>query len=176
METAILTKIYENQIIANIKQKNLTPLEMAHLIDEYLKQQQANGVKLDDIEKNLGISKRILYKYRSILKLPKETLEKYQDKLSFEQMSIISYSVKDKEKVDEVMEETVAKNIPSDKLVYKVSEINDAGKISKHIIAEVQKLHLWAIGMSERIKPLPRDDQKRVREAIEDLIAELNKV
>lgn len=176
MEADTLGKIFENEIIANIKERNLTPLELAHLIDEYMANQMAKGVKLQEIEERLGISKRVLYKYKSLLKLPKDTLEKFQDKLSFEQMSIVSYSVKDKSKIPEVLEEVAAQQIPSNELVYRVAEINDKGKISKHIISEIQREMIWASGLRARVMKLPREDQKKIREEIEDLVIKLNGV
>lgn len=176
MEREMLAKIYENQIIANIKQKNLTAYEMAVLIDEYLTAQIAKGVKLEAIEQKLGITKRVLYKYRSILKLPKETIAQYKDTLSFEQMSIITYSLKDKSKVKDVMDDVVEHSIPSNKLLYKVAELNDKGKVIKHIIGEIYKLIEWAGELKPRVKALPIDKQKEVREAIEDLVNKLNEV
>lgn len=176
MEEKTLTKITENEIIANIRHKNLTAWEMAHLIDEYLTTQLKHGVKLVEIEKKLGITKRVLYKYKSLLKIPKEVAEKYQDKLSFEQMSVISYSVKDKSKLGEVLEEALEKDIPSNRLVYKVAEINDKTKIAKHIIYEIQKQVVWAIGLQSRIASLPSEDQKSIREEVETLIDKLNGV
>lgn len=176
MESETLGKIFENEIIANIKERNLTPLELAHLIDEYMSGQMAKGVKVREIEDRLGISKRILYKYKSLLKLPKETIEKFEDKLSFEQMSIVSYSVKDKEKIPEVLEEVAREQIPSNELVYRVAEINDKGKISKHILMEIQREMIWASGLRDRVLKLPREDQKKIREEIEDLVFKLNGV
>jgi uncharacterized protein YfkK (UPF0435 family) len=174
MENDTLSKIYENELIANAKRNNLSPIEMAHLVDEYLKIEIAKGTKLSEIEKRLCMTKRVLYKYRSILKLPAETLAKYKDKLSFEQMSIVSYSVKDKSKIPEVLEQVAIDNTPSNELVYKVAEINDKAKIASHILGELHRMQLWVIGLKDKVKKMPPSEQKRVRESIEDLVGKLN--
>jgi len=141
-----------------------------------MKDQQKRGIKLEEIEQKLGVTKRVLYKYRSILKLPKETMAKYKDKLSFEQMSIVTYSVKDKARIPEVLEEVAEQQIPSNELVYRVAEINDKAKIAKHLQFEIQRQQLWAIGLKARVAKLPRDQQKSIREEIEDLVNKLEGV
>lgn len=174
MESETLNKIYENEIVAHIKRHNLSPFELATLIDEYLKSEIGKGTPLSEIEKRLGMSKRVLYKYRSVLKLPKATIEKYKDRLSFEQMSVVTYSVKDKTKLGEVLEETAINNTPSRELVYKVAEINNKEKIGSHIINELQRMQVWAMGLKDRLKKLPPTEQKRIRETIEELVNKLN--
>ena len=176
MEKETLTKVFENEIISNIRHKNLSPYEMAQLIDEYLKSEQAQGRKLEDIEKNLGITKRVLYKYRSILKLPKETIDEYKDTLSFEQMSVITYSVRDKDKVPEVLRQAAEENIPSKELVYRVAEINDKSKVSKHIKNEVARMTRWAKLLKVRVNKLPVSEQKQVREMVEEMVNLLNAI
>lgn len=176
MEKDTLLKVVENEIITNLKHRSLTPLEMAELIDDYLTDQIKAGVKLEEIEQKLGVTKRVLYKYRSLLKLPKETMAKYKDKLSFEQMSIVTYSVKDKAKIPQVLEEVTKEQIPSNELVYRVAEINDKTLVSKHILGEIERHQIWAIGLKARVSKLPRPDQKRIREAVEDLVIKLNGV
>jgi hypothetical protein len=176
MENDVLSKVFENEIMANAKRNNLSPIEFATLIDDYLKIEIDKGTKLSAIEKKLGISKRVLYKYRSILKLPKETLDKFKGRLSFEQMSIVSYSIKDKSKIPEVLEQVAIDHTPSNELVYKVAEINDKTKIASHILSELQRIQVWVIGLKDRVKKMPTGEQKKVRESIEVLVGKLNGV
>lgn len=176
MEDETKLKLIENEIVSNVKHQNLNAYEMAVVIDEYLKMQQARNMSLKQIEQKLGISLRVIYKYRSILKVPKQTLDKFKTQLSFEQISNVSYSLKDKSKMEDVLQDAVDNHIDSKQLLYYVAEKNDSKKIGTHVINELFRFHKRLANYAKIIVKLPPEQQKRAREICEDIVLELSKI
>ena len=176
MEQTTQNKIYENELLSNLKGNKLEPIEMAQLIDEYLKSQQKLGITIKQIEVKLGTSARVLYKYRAMLKMPKKVLDKYKDCLSFETLSTVAYSLKNKDNLEETLEEIKDKGIKSKQSSYFIAEKNDKNKVCEHILKELREMIAFSRDLQSNIKNLVPEQQKRVRETCDDLVNELNKV
>lgn len=156
-------KLIYNALIDGYKRKKISKYELAVITKKYMDAQFKKGKKLEDIEKELGVGKKELYRCTSLLKLDKKTINQLSEFVTLDKLSRILYSLKDKEKIEEVVKEVHTKKLNTTQTEYYVAEVNDPYKVGSHFLTIMSRFMLEIEKFKKKTKGASAEQQAKIK-------------
>lgn len=181
LEKVTLEKLYTNELRIQIHRRNLDAIEIAKVFKHLLEIKKGyKDYRLEKVEAELGIKKKEIYRYMSILKLPEADLKELSKTMTLDKISRVTYNLKEKDKdtITKVVHQLAAKGKNSREVERGVAVINNPARIYEHILADVKRSNLM---LSEYIAginytELDKDTCKAIRQELHTLMANADRL